>query len=76
MRLKLAKLQESDVEALKIRAEELKEDLGKYVDVNRVIYHQGLPFVSEIIQTKLISRHHDNFLADYFDINKTRELID
>ena len=55
MRLKLAKLQKSNAEASKIRAEELKEDLDKYVNVNRVLHHQGLPFIPEIIWTKLIN---------------------
>ena len=40
-----------------------------------MLYHQGLPFVPKVIQTKLISRHHDNPLADHFGIDKTRELI-
>ena len=30
----------------------------------------------EIIQTKFISRHHDDLLAKHFDINKTKELTD
>ena len=29
----------------------------------------------EIIQTKFITRHHNNPLVVHFDINKTRELI-
>ena len=45
MRLKLAELQESDIEAEKIRAEKLKKGLGKYINVNRMLYHQELPFV-------------------------------
>ena len=45
MRLRLAELQESDAEAQKIRAEELKKGLGEYVDVNGVLHHQELPFV-------------------------------
>ena len=49
MRLRLAKLQESDVQAKKIKAEEPKKGLGKYVDVNRVLHHQKLPFVLKII---------------------------
>ena len=76
MRLRLAKLQESDAEAQKIRADELKEGVSKYVNVDRVLHHQGLPFVPEIIWTELISRHHDNPLAEYFGIDKTKELID
>ena len=75
MRLKLAELQESDTEAQKIRVEELKKGLGKYVDVNRVLHYQKLLFVPEIIQTKPISQHHDNPLASHFGINKIKELI-
>ena len=29
----------------------------------------------EIIQTKFISRHHNNSLVSHFDINKIKELI-
>ena len=71
MSLKLAELQESDEKAQKIRV----ESLDGYKDVNRVLHHQRLPFVPEVIWTELISRHHDNLLADHFGINKTRELI-
>ena len=39
IRLRLAELQESDVKAQKIRADELKEGLGKYVDVNKVLHN-------------------------------------
>lgn len=39
------------------------------------MHHQGLPYVLEVIQTELISRHHDNPLADHFGIDITRELI-
>ena len=71
MRLRLAELQESDDEARKIRA----EGVDGYEDVDGVLHHQGLPFVPEIIRTKLISRHHDDQLAGHFGIDKTRELI-
>ena len=71
MRLRLAKLQKSDEKAWKIRA----EGMDRYKDVNRVLHPQKLPFVLKIIRTKLINRHHNNLLADYFGIDKTRELI-
>ena len=29
----------------------------------------------EIIRTEMISQHHDNLLAGYFGINKTRKLV-
>ena len=71
MRLRLTKLQESDEKAQKIRAEGLDE----YEDVDGVLQHQMLPFVPEIIQIELISRHHNDFLAGYFIIDKTSEII-
>ena len=40
-----------------------------------MLHHQCLPYVSEIIQTELISRYYDDPLAGYFGIKKTRELI-
>ena len=40
-----------------------------------MLHHQGLPYVPEIIQTELISRHHDNLLAGHFGIKKTRKLV-
>ena len=72
MRLRFSELQESDKKARKIRAERLKSD---YEEVDRVLHHQGLPFVPEAIRTELISRHHDDPLARYFGIDKTRELV-
>ncbi len=40
-----------------------------------VLCHQGLPYMPEIIRTKLISRHYDDRLAGHFGIDKTQELI-
>ena len=40
-----------------------------------MLYHQELPFVPEIIWIELISQYYDNPLAEYFSIDKTRELI-
>ena len=40
-----------------------------------MLHHQGLLYVLEIIRTELISRHHNNPLADHFDIEKTHELV-
>ena len=72
MRLRLQELQESDFQAQKVRAESLQES---WEDVKGILHHQGLPFVPEVIQTELISRHHDDPLAGHFGIEKTQELI-
>ena len=56
----------------KIRAEKLG---GNWEDSDRILHHQGLPYICEIIKTELISRHHNDPLAGYFGIEKTRELV-
>ena len=72
MHLRLSKLQKSDDEGRKIRAEEMKDD---YEEVDRVLHHQGLPFVPEAIRTELISQYHDDPLEGHFGVDKTRELV-
>ena len=44
-------------------------------EADGVLHHQNLPFVPEVIQKELISRHHDNLLAGSFGFDKTQELI-
>ena len=44
-------------------------------DVEGVLQYQGLPYVPEIIRSKVISCHHNNPLVGHFGIDKTRELI-
>ena len=41
---------------------------GNWEDSNRILHHQGLPYVSEIIRTELINRHHYDPLSRHFDI--------
>ena len=72
MHIRILELQELDNEARKIRAERLKSN---YEEIDRVLHHQGLPFVPEAIWTELISQHHDDPLAGHFSIDKTRELV-
>ena len=74
MRLRLHKLQAEDKQARKLRADQQLSQQG-WDDINGVLHHQGLPYVSEIIRTELITRHHDNLLVGYFGIKKTCELI-
>ena len=71
MRLRLAELQESDKEARKIRT----ESLNRYKELDGVLYYQGLPFVPKVIQTEIISWHHDNLLVGHFGIDKTKNLV-
>ena len=68
MRLRLVELQAENGQAWKIRAEKLG---GNWEDSDGILHHQGLPYISEIIRTELISRHHDDPLAGHFVIEKT-----
>ena len=56
----------------KLRVEQLVKD---WQDIESILHYQGLPYVSEIIRTELISRHHNNPLASHFGIEKTQELV-
>ena len=73
MRLRLSELQESDPEAQKLKSKEQLPD--NWEDIDGVLYHQGLSFVPEAIQTEIISRYHDDLLVGYFSINKTKDLV-
>ncbi len=72
LKLRLPEQQAEDQEARKIREQGLKEG---WEEIEEVLPHQGLPYMSEIVRTKLISRHHNDPLAGHFGIDKTRELI-
>lgn len=65
-------MQQKDLRAQKIRAEELQED---WKDLDGVFHYQGLSYVPKIIRFKLISKHHNKSLMGYFGINKIWELF-
>lgn len=44
-------------------------------DIDELLHRESLPYVFEIIRTKLINRYYNNPLAGYFGIEKTKELI-
>ena len=71
MNLRWQELQAKDEQVRKTKAEHSEG----WDNIDGVLHHQGLPYVPEIIQTELISRHHNDPLAGYFGIKKTRELI-
>ena len=72
MRLRLQELQDGNEHACKLRAGQLAKD---WQNIDGVLHHQGLPYVSEIIRAEFISRHHDDPLAGHFGIKKTCELV-
>ena len=72
MRLWLPKLQDEDEEAKALRAASLPEG---WKEVEEVLQYQKLPYVPEIIRSKVINRHHNDFLVGHFGIDKTRELV-
>ena len=72
MRLTLVELQAEDGQTRKIRAEKPGRN---WEDSDGILHYQGLLYIPEIIKTGLISRHHDDPLADCFGIKKTQESI-
>ena len=73
MRLRLSKLQENDEETKLFRGS--ADPPEGWEDVDGVLLYRGLPYVPEIIRSKIISRHHNDPLAGHFGIDKTRELV-
>ena len=73
MRLRLPELQESNPEAQELKSKEQLPD--GWEDIDGVLYHQRLLFISEVIRTELISWHHNDPLAWHFGINKTKDLV-
>ena len=65
-------LQAEDGQAQKIKGEKLG---GNCKDSDRILHHESLPYIPEIIKMKLSSRHYDDPLAGHFGIEKTQELV-
>ena len=55
-----------------MRAKRLKSD---YEEVDGVLHYQGLTFVLEVIQTELISRHHNDQLADISELTRQKSYL-
>lgn len=60
------------MEIKKLQSKELPE---AWEDVESILYHQGFPYILEIIWSKLISRYYNDLLASYFGNDKTCKLI-
>ena len=73
MRLQLPKHWDEDKEAKALRAAGFPKD---WEDIEGVLQYWELPYVPEIIRSKLISCHHDDPLTGHFGIDKTKELVD
>ena len=71
MRLRLQELQETNSKTQELR----QQKANGYEKIDNIFHHQGLPFIPKAIQTKLISRHHDNRLASHFGIEKICKLL-
>lgn len=68
MTIRLPKLQDNNKEAKKMRSEELLNDRE---DIREIFYYQGFLYISKIMCSKLISRHHNNSLVGHFGIKNT-----
>ncbi len=73
MRTRLPELQDDDKEAKKPRSKQVLPE--GWEDIEQVFHYQGLSYVPKVIRSELINRHHNNPLADHFDIEKTLKLI-
>ena len=73
MHLRLPELQDNDKEAIVLKAGSLPEG---WEEVEGVFQYQGLPYVPEIIRSKVISCYYNNPLAEHFGIDKTKKLVD
>ncbi len=70
--MRLSKLQDDNKESMKLRLEDLLE---VWEDIQHVLHYQSLQYISKVIRSELISRHHNDPLADHFGIEKTRKFI-
>ena len=57
IKLRLVELKAEDSQARKIRVEKLG---GNSQDFNEILHYQGMPYILEIIRTKLISKNYNN----------------
>ena len=58
MRMRFFQLQDNNKKANKLRLEKLRESLK---DIEKMRYYQGFLYVSKVIYSKLINKHHNNF---------------
>lgn len=72
MRLRLPELQEYNPEAKKLKSTDLPEI---WEDIKYVLWYQALKYGLEIIFFKIISCYHNNLLAGYFGIDKSKKLV-
>lgn len=76
MRLQLRELQTEDLQAQKVRLEKLETRLKKgWEKIKEVLHHQALLYIPAMIWTELICLYHNDYLAWYFKIKKTKEMI-
>lgn len=67
MLLRLLNIQDNDIKTQELKTKDLLEG---WEDTKSIIHHQGLPYVSKIIQSKLLSYYYNNLLADHFGIEE------
>ena len=72
MRLRLSDLQSDNNKTKKLRVVELPK---RWEDIERMLQYGGFSYIPEIIWSELISGHHNNPLAGYFEIDKMQKLI-
>lgn len=73
MKLKLFKLQVENQQTYKMRLCPKLTPSCEIID--KILHHQSLLYIVEIICIELIIYHHNNRLVEHFKIEKTRKLI-
>ena len=72
MRMRLLELQDNNKEAKKFKLKRLSKS---WKNSEKMFYYQDLLYVLKIFCSKLINRQYDNLFINYFDIEKTQNLI-
>lgn len=72
IKLKLSKLYDHNIEAKRLRVEEVLEN---WENIEEVLYYQNLFYVSKIIWFQLISYYHNDSLAGHCAMNKIYKSI-
>lgn len=72
IQLRLLELQDHITKTRDLQSKDLLEDQK---DKEDILYYQDILYILKIIQSKFISRHHNDLLAGYFGIEKSRDLV-
>lgn len=70
--IQISKASNNHIKDKKIQLKDLPE---YWKDADGKLQHHDVFYILQIIETKLINRHHNNLLAGHFNNNENRELV-